>query len=446
MNKKIILITIILGLTIGLVGCKEKKLDNVKRVVIEDDVSMEDKEKEKSNLISFQNNRTVKNVKVSKPIELLNDDYNYELPYFYPTFYCEGEIYGYVSHEETAVKKGAWIKYLYKIDKNNNLIKTSKEYYDGPLQGDGGYISIGYGINGTKAINIIEDKVYVVDYTKKDKPEISLELTEIVNKLKGDSTDKLYLIDYINENYLVIDEQINTREEFNKIKSYIYDMENKKLYTMKEGERSGDAYYVDALQSLIWVDHKDFKIYKIVLNKEYYDLEEYIDLNIYGKGDQVRTVMNGNDEILLFMNTNISQDRPDIDMFLVKTNYIGKFNFRTNQYNLLFEAPRDVNIYAGYIGHDILLIEEFKIDKDSHIKIPVKRYLNQIRNNEMNIIFEEEFEDESAELYPNHWTLINGDGREIFSVRFVTKREKSMTLNREMIKDKAIYQKYYIKY
>ncbi|WP_353093558.1 hypothetical protein [Tissierella praeacuta] len=450
MNKKIILMITILGITIGLTGCKEKKQDNVKRVIIEDDVNVEDKEKEKSNLISFQNNKTVKNVKVSKPIKILDDRYNYELPYFSPFFYYEGEIYGSVSEDKRMnydSEGEVEITYLYKIDKHNNLIKTSKEYHN-YFQGDGGFVLIGNNPTGTKFINFVKDKVYVVDYTQEDKPKPSIELTEMVNKLKGDSTDKLYFIEYLseNENYLIINERINTKEEFKKKRPYIYDRENKKLYTMKNGERSGSIYYTDVLQSLIWVDHNDFKLYKIVLNEGYYDLEEYIDLNIYGKGNKISTVMKNNDEMLLFMDMDISENRPDIDMFLGKTSYIGKFNFRTNQYNLLFEAPNEINIHSNYIGNDILLIEEFKVDEDSYIKKPIKRYLKQIRDNEINTIFEEEFEGESVELYPNYQLLISEDGKEIFSVRFIIEKEKSMILDIEMTKDKAIYQKYYIKY
>ncbi|WP_313232720.1 hypothetical protein [Tissierella praeacuta] len=444
MNKKIILITLILGLTIGAAGCKE---DNVKRVVIEDDVNINNKEDSSSK--NYENSKTVNSKTIegitSKSIEFpLDEGY-----YFYPSFYYQGEVYGCV-WEGSGIKEyvsnrreEAQMEYLYKIDKDNNLIKTSKMYHD--------YIQVNSQAypRDTKFIQLVEDVVFTVDYKSEDIPRPWPELTDVVNKLKGDSDYKLYFIKSVpeNENYLVIRETIINNESEKYIneknesiywsdwkeKKYIYDIENKKIYRMKNEEKDGEIYYVNVLQSLVWVDNKDFKIYKIVFKNGYYSLEEYIDLNRYGKADRIRAEMKSDDEMILFMDVNINRS-------YFETKYIDKFNFRTNQYNPLFEVPDEVNICSEYIGHDILLIEEFKKEEDSNIEIPVKRYFKQIRNNEMNTIFEEEIKKESKQWYLNNWIVISEDGEEIFDAIEINK------INDVITTEKMIYQKYHIKY
>ncbi|WP_312907317.1 hypothetical protein [Tissierella praeacuta] len=430
MNKKIILITIILGLTIGLAGCKE---DNVKRVVIQDDVNINNKEDGSSK--NYENSKAVN----SNPIEDITSK-SIEFPldegyYFYPSFYYQGEVYGYI-WEGNGIKEyvsnrreEAQMEYLYKIDKGNNLIKTSKMYHN--------YIQVNSQAypRGTKFIQFVKDVVFTVDYKSEDIPRPWPELTDVVNKLKGDSDYKLYFIESVleNENYLVIREILNNSESDWKQKKYIYDIENKKLHKMKNEERNGEIYYVNALQSLVWVDDEDFKIYKIIFKGGYYDLEEYIDLNRYGKADRIRAEMKSDDEMILFMDVNINRS-------YFETKYIDKFNFRTNQYNPLFEVPDEVNICSEYIGHDILLIEEFKKEEDSNIEIPVKRYFKQIRNNEMNTIFEEEIKKESKQWYLNNWIVISEDGEEIFDAIEINK------INDVITTEKMIYQKYHIKY
>ncbi|WP_406241774.1 hypothetical protein ACF3M2_11705 [Tissierella carlieri] len=429
MNKKIVLIAIILGLTIGLTGCKEKKQYNAKRVVIEDDVSVNDKEDGSSK--NYKNSKAVNSNSIehvtSKTVEFqLEEGY-----YFYPCFYYQGEVYGYFweghgysNHSD--LEREAQMEYLYKIDKDNNLVRTSKMYHN-YLQGRHSKVYP----QDTKFINFVEDVVFTVDYKIEDIPKPWPELTDVVNKLKGDSRHKLYFIRPVseNENYLIISEGIiNDGSDW---KRYIYDIENNKIYKMKNEEREGAIYYVNALQSLVWVDDKDFKIYKIVFKDEYYDLEEYIDLNRYGKADKIEAVMKDNDEMILFMDKNV-------EGYLFKTIYIGKLNFKTNQYNLLLEAPKEINIYAEYVGHNILLIEEFKIN--DRVVIPVKRYLKQVLHDEMNAILEEEPKEESEQWYLNKWIVISEDGKEMFDAMEINKMKGVLTT------EKMIYQKYYIKY
>lgn len=436
MDKKIIYVVILLSLTTQLIGCKQREEETVKRIVLEADVR-DQKLGEKNN-----------NPKVT--VEKINLKLD-EGDYFEPAFYHEGEVYGAIdkgsgeiSRSDKATEShpiaGYMKDYLYKVDENINLEKTSKEVFDRV----GRSKMVGFKL-------LEDDKVFSIDYKKEDKIKEIPELTKIINELKErseyDSTCHIRL-NSDNENYVEIYITIASNKE----KLYLYDMKSKKLYDVhdKEYEKNGclnTLNYVDSLQSLVWIN-KDFKIYKLKLEKEnaffesYINLDKYIGSNEKGKIDDVRTVMINSDEILIFQDQCLNEVGPYLYHPIYKTISISKFNFKTNQYRVLFEVPDDINMYGQYIGNNMLNLEEFKQnEKTKESIIPVNRYIEEIKNDELNVIYKEKTKDEDETTYPNVYSALSEDGTELFLARHLTKFEDDTVKTKDIV-----YKKYIIKY
>ena len=424
MNKKILCTVVLLSLTTQLIGCKKKNEESVKRIVLESDV--------RNQKLGEKNN----NPKVT--VEKINLKLD-EGDYFEPAFYHEGEVYGVIDKgagvitEETSVThpiSGHIKGHLYKVDDDNNLIETSKEAFNFVLE--------------SKALNFKlgeENKIFSIDYKNEDKPKEFSQLTDIIKNLRGDSSIKTYYIETIpqDENYVVIYEW---RSGTNPRKMYLYDMKNKKLYNRK-GEEEGwlyNIFYIESLQSFVHID-RDLKVYKIKFEEKYFCLEEYIDLSKKDKADRIRGVIINDDEVLLFQDKYVSELGYYMHHPLYKTISISKFSFKTNQYDLLFQTPDNVNIYGEYIGNNILALEEFE-QKDENVEsiTPIKRYFEEIRNNSLNVLYKEKIEDEGETMYPHVNATISDDGREIFLTRHLCKLQDGV----ETTKD-AIYKKYTIR-
>ncbi|WP_461615614.1 hypothetical protein [Clostridium sp. Marseille-QA1073] len=436
MNKKILCTVVLLSLTTQLIGCKQKDEESVKRIVLESDV--------RNPKIEEKNN----NPKVT--VEKINLKLD-EGDYFEPAFYHEGEVYGVIDKgcgtisdlDKATVTHpiaGYMKEYLYKVDDNNNLIKTSKEVFKRVW---------GAKVLGVKLFE--DDKVFSIDYKKEDKIKEIPELTKIINELKErseyDSACHIRL-NSDNENYVEI--YITTAS--NKEKLYLYDMKSKKLYDVhdKEYEKNGclnTLHYVDSLQSLVWIN-KDLKVYKLKLEKEnaffesYINLDKYIGSNQKGKIDNVRGVMINSDEMLIFQDEYVSEVGPYLYHPIYKTISISKFNFKTNQYRVLFEAPDGINMWAEYIGNNMLDIEEFKQnEKNVESIIPINRYIKEIRNDELNVIYKEKTENEGETSYPYVYIALSEDGTELFLARHLTKFEDTIETTKDIV-----YKKYTIRY
>ncbi|MBU5438030.1 hypothetical protein KQI42_08430 [Tissierella sp. MSJ-40] len=277
MYKKLVYMVILLSLTVQLTGCGKERQKDVQKIVLEKDVR--------------ERNLKLKDSDPKITVEKVNLQLD-EGDYFYPAFYREGEVYGYVEKGSGIITNvptdshpiaGHIKQYLYKIDKSNHLIKTSKEAFTYSRKAK--VLDFKYGE---------QDKVFSVDYKKEDKPREIIELTDIIEELKKPSYSSNYYIRDIpeNENYIVIDEMA-----LSKRKKYLYDIKRKKLYETK-GESDGWFYYVDTLKSLVYMD-RDLKFYKVKLKGKYFYLEEYIDLKKKDKIDKVWGRMINSDEILI---------------------------------------------------------------------------------------------------------------------------------------------------
>lgn len=422
MNKKIIYVVMILSLTTQLISCENKDQENIKRIVLESDVR-----EIESNLenINYKGSGEIVNFKLDKG------------EYFYPSFYYEGEIYGYISRGIGQRAKGGihhsttepTREYLYKVDKDNTLIETSKEAV-GSSGGHEKLLGFRYGK---------EDRVFSVDYRKEDKPREIPELTAIIKELKGES-EKIYSMSECGD-YVIIRE---SESYYAKEKIYFYDMKNKKLYEKKDEEDKPirDFFYVDSLKSIIGID-KNFKIYKLKFEDKYCYLEEYFDLNGKRYIDNVQALMINSDEIVIFEEKYIR----DLKSWYNELISISKFNFKTNQYNILFEAPKEVSMNIRGIKNNILIIEELE-EKDRYV-VPIKRYLKKIEENDLITLFEQKVENDNWDTllgdiledrkidYTCEWILISEDEKEMLLTK------QSVALEKDIEKTKDIIHKKY---
>lgn len=425
MNKKMIYAAILLSLIVQLIGCEKKEQETVKRIVIESDVRETELNLEN---INYKGTGEIVNFKLDKG------------EYFYPSFYHEGEIYGYISkgigqrakggiHNSTAEPTR---EYLYKVGKNNTLIETSKE----AIGSAGGHEKL-LGFAYEKG-----DKAFSIDYRKEDKPREIPELTTIIKELKGES-EKIYSMSECGD-YVIIRE---SESYYAKGKIYFYDMKNKKLYEKKdEGDKSvKDFFYVDSLKSIISID-KNLKIYKLKFEDKYCHLEEYFNLSGKRYTDNVKAIMINSDEMIIFEEKNIT----DLKSWYNELISISKFNFKTNQYNILFEAPREVSMSIRAIKNNILIIEELK-ENDRDV-IPIKRYLKKIEDNDLITLFEQKVEDDNWNTllgdiledrkidHTCEWILISEDEKEMLFTK------QSIILEKDMEKTKdIIYKKYKVR-
>lgn len=425
MNKKIIYVVIILSLATQLIGCEKKEQESVKRIVLESDVR-----KTELNLknINYKGSGEIVNFKLDKG------------EYFYPAFYYEGEIYGYISkgigqrakggiHHSTAEPTR---EHLYKVGKDNTLIETSKEAI-GSAGVHEKLLSFAYGKG---------DLVFSIDYREEDKPREIPELTAIIKELKGES-EKIYSMSECGD-YVIIRE---SESYYAKEKIYFYDMKNKKLYEKKDEEDKPirDFFYVDSLKSIISID-KNLKIHKLKFEDKYCHLEEYFNLNGKRDTDNVQAIMINSDEMVIFEEKNIT----DSKNWYYELISISKFNFKTNQYNILFEAPKEVSMNIRDIKNNILIIEELE-EKDRDV-VPIKRYLKKIEGNDLITLFEQKVEDDNwntllGDILEDknidciwEWILISEDEKEMLLTK------QSVTLEKGMEKTKdIIYKKYKIR-
>lgn len=422
MNKKIIYVAVILSLTTQLIGCEKKNGEMVKKIVLESDVR--------------EPNLDLKSVDSKEVGETINLQLN-EGEYFYPAFYHEGELYGYISKGIGKVTKGGIYhptaeptrEYLYKVGKDNTLIETSKETIDWKIGGEK-LLGFAYGKG---------DRVFGIDYTKEDKPREIHELTAVIKELKGKS-ENVYSMSECGS-YVIIreSEPYDARE-----KIYFYDMNNKKLYEKKDEEdvEFNNFHYVESLKSVVCID-ENLKLYNLKFEQNYYYLEEYLNLNDKGYMDNVYAVMINNDEMLIFEEKNIK----DVDYWLNKIISISKFNFKTNQYNVLFETPREVVMNIRNIKNNILIMEELK-EKDG-IMVPIKRYFKKVEGNNLitlseqkvkddnwDVIFEDELDNSEEKSSILEWILISEDEREMIFTRRLTNLKDGVETTKDIIHKK----------
>lgn len=399
MKKRIMYIIIFIYLMILQTGCSKERY---KKVVIEEDVNRGSYE-----LIELMATGQIH-------LELKKGDY------FYPLFYDMGEVYGYIGRSQGPSDIGDHRQYLYKIDKGNKLAETSREYLNS--------------LPNTQAIGFEKNIALIIDYKKDSIPMIIPELTYEIIKLKENNKKKSYNIDMVsgNDNFIIISEGSYDNRGNDKRKVYLYNIKDKKFYRPGNDIMDGEICYVDILESLIWMDQQDFKIYKVVLEEGSFILEEYIDVGIEDKASRVRAVMKNGNEMVILQDRIVSKEGSYRNSHLYETNLVTKFDFSTNQYDYVFRKPTVNNIYIEYMGHDMLLVEEFDLVDDKYI-VPTTRSLYRMVGRVVNLIYQEKLKEVSEQFYPTNRIVISENGKEIFSAREIINIEKGKIVTKDVI-------------
>lgn len=388
--RKIIFLTIIIFTLILLMGCEQQ---NYKRIVVEENIGRKSETTIEPSVFG------------QIYLEVNNNDY------FYPAFYNKGGVYGYLKKGQA--NDSIDRKYLYKLDVNNKLTETLKEVMDFKL--------------GHNKVEIIEDQFYMIDYTKRNAKIKIPELSKAINELRENGKANLYEVSYVsgNDKYLIIDE-ISSDGEITNI--FIYSLELQNLYKGNENNKNGDICYVHDLKSLMLIDHKTFKIYKIQLKNNNYTLEEYVDLGINEEVDKIRVAMKNNYELIFFHDVKLGNKD---EWNLMGTSAIRIFNFRTNQYNHIFSKPIDENIYIEYLGQGVFIAEKFHIFND-YIELTERNiYFHDYI--ELVLVYNERFLERSQQVYPEMNVVVNEGGNELFSTREIKKMIDGISVTKGVI-------------
>lgn len=314
---------------------------------------------------------------------------------FYPSFYHKGYIYGHIKklHGEDPIDR----KYLYRIDVNNKISETIKE-------------NINF-LTGSTPIGLVDNQVYTVDYSRGNKISPLTNLSLLLNNNRNYKLENQYKITYVSgsENYILVHEYSPNNKL---IKTYIYDLILNKLYEKLSEKKYGEVVYVRDLNSLIWIDQEDFKIYKISFINDHYVLEEYMDLEVDEGVDRVRAYINNWYELVLLFDSKIG-NREDWD--LMETREIRSYKFRTKENQTLYKKSTDKNLYMEYLGDNIFLSETFEVLGD-YIEI-TERQAYHYNYKDLYLIYSELFKERSQQFYPEINVIASRTSNEMFSTR-----------------------------
>ena len=438
MRKRIMVIILLSLITLN-TSCNYRKEGDIKKVVLQKDIS--------------------KNSIKEDEIKIVMEEIDLELEegeYFNPSFFYNGDIYGYIRsgygrvYSERPTEQfpiGGQLKdHLYKLQQDNTLKETTKKVFMFNIHGPK---NIGYEVYKD------EPKLLSIDYRKHDEPLEAKDLDNALSTLEKDTNTPMFEKNTnTSMKETVIDEDttyltIMAHVPYEGYNLYFYNIQKKQLYRGKGNiSCGGAAKYIQALKSFIWIDD-DLKSYKVVFKGDKYDFREYIDLNKYT--DSLKdidseagvTFVPINDEEVLIMVGGYFDHHP-----IYQTKAISTFNFKTNQFEELFVAKEGQFVYADYvgtvesIGRDLFIIDEFQ-ESDGNI-VPKKRTFKIIVDEQLNTIYEENIEHEGENIEHEGNTLGSGlstllseDGKEIFLKKDISTIEDRVETSKD-----AIYKKY----
>ena len=314
---------------------------------------------------------------------------------FYPSFFHKGYIYGHIKklHGEDLIDR----KYLYRIDVNNKISETIKENFNS--------------LSGLKPIGLYNNQVYTVDYSRGNKISPLTNLSLLLSNNRHSKLENQYIMTYVtgSENYILVHEYSPNNKL---IKTYIYDLDLNKTYIKLSEKKYGEVVYVRDLNSLIWIDQEDFKIYKINLINKHYVLEEYMDLGVDEGIDRVRAYINNGYELVLLFDSKIGNKE---NWDLMETREVRSYRFRNSEYQTLFKKSTDKNLYMEYLGDNILISETFEV-LDDYIEI-TERQVFHYDYKDLYPIYSEAFMERSQQLYPEINVIASRTSNEMFSTR-----------------------------
>lgn len=330
---------------------------------------------------------------------------------FYPSFFYNGYIYGHIRriNGDDLIKR----KYLYRIDVYNKITETVKENLNN--------------MSGVRPIGFIDDEVYTVDYSRRNKINQIRNLSILLNENKKSTIGRQYVVSYAlgSENYIII-HKYSSEMKLNDI--YIYDLGSNRIYKRLSDKRYGEIAYIKDLNSLIWIDNEDFKIYKIDFINGYYTLNYLMDLDIDENTDRIRAYINNGYELMLLFDSKVVDDKK---WDLMETTEIRSYNFRNNQSLTLFTKTDEKKLYFEYLGDNFFLSENFKV-LDGYIEV-IERKAYYYNYKELNQIYLEIFKEKSQQFYPEINVIASRSGNELFSTREIKEIIDGVPITKKVI-------------
>ncbi|MBU5674938.1 hypothetical protein KQI88_00725 [Alkaliphilus sp. MSJ-5] len=436
--KKRIMVIILLSLITLNTSCNYRKEGDIKKVVLQKDISKDSIKEDE--------------------IKIVMEEIDLELEegeYFEPSFYHNGDVYGYIHsgfgivHSERSTEQfpigGQLKEHLYRLQQDNTLKETTKKVFMFNIHDPK---TIGYELYKD------EPKLLAIDYLKQDEPLEMKDLDNALSTLEKDTNTPMFKKNtntYIRET--VIDEDttyltIMAHVPYEGHDLYFYDIQKKQLYRRRGNISNGEhVEYIQALKSFICLDD-DLKSYKVVFKDNEYDFIEYIDLNKYTNNlkeidskARVGFFPINDEEVLIWISEPFRLGGYFDYHPSYQTKAISSFNFKTNQFEELFAAKEGQYVDFNYvgtvesIGRDLFIIDEFQ-ESDGNI-VPKKRTFKIIADGQLNTIYEENIEDEGITLNSYLYTLLSEDGKEIFLNKVISTMENKVETSKD-----AIYKKY----
>ncbi len=345
--------------------------------------------------------------------------------YFNPLFYMEGEVYGYiykgadsylegkdesdgylVNKLESEPLLGIATEYLYKIDKNNKLVETDKKTrysFDGKKKE----------IFNTKNQKYEVEDIYFMDTNVIKEPWRLLDIANGIKDLKNeiDKEPYNYDLDFFRVNNVSGTDRYLMIERFAGQAIYLYDMEENKFYSNVSNIRNGEIFYIEHLNSLLWINSDGFTINKIILKGNQFYLQGFVELSVEKEISKVRVKALNHEEILLFHDV-LMDDTIYQCTNLFKTQLVSKYNFRTNQYEYIYKSPSNEAVYYDYLGHNIYMMEKFR--QEGEYIVPLVKSIQQVIDKKVNVIYEERLSGDTFANYPIERVIVNEDGTELF--------------------------------
>lgn len=404
-GRKLLSLFMILGIASQFSACTAKE---EKKIILQESVT--------KNILELENG-LYKEGKVEK-IEL----YLEEGDYFIPSYYENGEVYGHIGWGEGVARSSKEVREkryplhgmikanLYKIGRENKIEETSR---------------------GAEEVFVKSDN------------ELQSVIDGLLEKYDGTSVNS---VNNISERYASI--VINMGRWKGKYKAFLYDREEKNIYFNDEHEieytTSPNSFkhrnsfkYIEGIDAIIYVDNT-LTSYKVKLDGNSYSLEKYAN---FGKVDILESfsIASINEYEILITNYKCILKGGGYESDpLEEITSIHKYDFDTNQLTTLFEKQEGTTVDGYYVGENIYIIEEFKVQEKNIL--PLKRYFYEVKEDGMKLILEENIENEGERNHPGGLAKVSEDGKEIFMTIYIT---EWYTWNKnDNITVDAIYKKY----
>ncbi|MEG1254954.1 hypothetical protein [Clostridium sp.] len=407
-KKRIFIVLLIMGISVSLMGC-EKMGD--KAVVVQTDINKEDGKATVDKIVVEEDvTQKVENIaKVTvEDVDLKLDS----LECFYPGFYLDGKLYGAVSKGGTYFVKehiegsspidGGMEENLYSLNNENILEKTNKEIFTW--------------INGVKTTNYKWEEgrlkgIYTIDYRNEDVPREACDMENEINKITHIKMDAIKEVSGSDEYYYF--SSANSTGYGPKYLG-IYDEKNKEAYKMDIGKEDRfSIFYIKETDSLMVWDINNGLINKVTLKDGKIILEKYMDLEeIVGEKEVYLRVISDS-EIIMQCDIDINEYEDNYPIY--KTNKISKYNFKTNEYKVIFEGAKEKNMLVQYVSGNLFLAEEFEQKSDKAEN--ENRYIMKLDSEELKVIFKEDIRGETQIEdggMPTGTAIVNEAGNEIF--------------------------------